>query len=372
MELTRARIATTAVFFANGLCIGGWSASIPALKRLFALTDGGLSLILLAFAVGAVVSMPIAGSVAPRLGGAGRVTGRAGLTFTLALAAPWLVSTPGGLAAAAVWLGATNGLMDVSMNAHASGVERRWGAPIMSSFHASFSVGGLAGAALGALLLARELGPQLMLACIGAVAFSVTAVSVRWLGEGERPHGAGAPLGWPERAFVALAAAAFLCFLVEGAMVDWSGVYLVSRGASVASASIGFAAFSATMVLGRLVGDYVVARIGRKITVAGGAALAALGLALAAGLASIAAIIVGFAMVGAGLANVVPALFTLSARRASNPARGVAAAATAGYSGLIAGPPFVGAIASVSDLRLGIVALALTALIAAGISAVTL
>ena len=372
MDLARARFATMAVFFANGLCIGGWSASIAPLKRLFGLSDGGLSLILLAFAAGAVVSMPLAGAVAPRLGGAGRVTGRAGLAFALSFAAPWFSSTPGALAVAAVLLGATNGLMDVSMNAHASDIERRWGAPIMSSFHAAFSVGGLGGAALGALLLRQGVGPQLMLSGVGSVALVVTALSLTNLGEGMRPKGAGPPLGWPERAFVALAAAAFLCFLVEGAMVDWSGVYLVSRGADVVAGSFGFAAFSATMVLGRLVGDLVVARLGRRMTVAGGAAAAGVGLALATVFPSFPAIVLGFALVGTGLANVVPVIFTLSARRASNPARGVAAAATAGYSGLIAGPPFVGAIASFSDLRVGIAALAVTALVAAAISAATL
>lgn len=368
---TRARLATTIVFGVNGFGIGAWSASVPALKVRFGLTDGTLSLVLLAFAAGAVVFMPLAGAVAPRWGGAGRIAARAGFAFALALVGPALASGVPGLALAAFVIGAANGVTDVSMNAHATGIERALATPIMSSFHAAFSVGGLAGAAFGALLLAMGLGAQGMLVVAGLIGVAVVLVSAPGLGEGERV-GEGAPLGWPERAFIGLAVSAFLCFLVEGAMVDWSGVYLASRGASVAAASFGFAAFSATMVLGRFVGDAAVARIGRKTAVAGGAVLAAAGLAMAAALPFWASIVVGFALVGAGLANVVPALFTLSARLASSPQRGVAAAATSGYSGLIAGPPFVGAIATATDLRVGIATLAAVALAAAAIAAASL
>lgn len=366
-----ARFATTAVFFINGIGIGAWSAAVPALKALFQLTDGGLSLILLAFAAGAVTSMPLAGALAPRWGGAGRVTAFAAYAFLISLAAPLLAPDYAALAAAAFVIGAANGVMDVSMNAHATGVEREWGSPIMSSFHAAFSVGGLAGAGLGAGLLAAGLGARGMLAATAALGVAMLLATTPRLGEGER-IGAGEPLGWPERAFVGLAAAAFLCFLVEGAMVDWSGVYLVSRGSPLATASIGFAGFAAMMVAMRLIGDAVVSRIGRKGAIAGGALVASAGLALAAAANSAPLIVAGCSLVGLGLANVVPSLFTLSSRLASSPARGVAAAATAGYSGLIAGPPFVGAIASVSDLRTGIAALALTALLAAGISAASL
>ncbi len=367
----RPRLATTLVFAVNGFGIGAWSASVPALKARYHLSDGTLSLVLLAFAAGAVISMPLAGAVAPRWGGAGRIAGRAGVAFALALALPAFAPDDVSLAGAAFVIGATNGVTDVSMNAHAANIERAHVTPIMSSFHAAFSVGGLLGAAFGALSLALGLGAQGMLGAAAIIAVAAMLVAIPRLGEGERV-GAGAPLGWPERAFVGLAVVAFLCFLIEGAMVDWSGVYLASRGASVAAASFGFAAFSAMMVLFRLVGDAAVARIGRKAAVAGGATLAAAGLALAAALPSLGSIVIGFALVGVGLANVVPALFTLSARLASSPQRGVAAAATAGYSGLIAGPPFVGAIATASDLRVGIATLAATALVAAAIAAASL
>ena len=366
--LARSRAATALVFFANGLGIGGWSSAIAPLKLAFGLTDARLSLILLAFAVGAVASMPVSGALAPRWGGGGRVTGRAGLAFALALGLPLLAGSPATLALAAVAMGASNGVMDVAMNAHASVVERLWGRPIMSSFHAAFSVGGFAGAGVGAGLLGLGFGATSLLACIGALALALVGLSLVWLGEGERASGSSAPFGWPERSFVGLAAIAFLCFLVEGAIVDWSGVYLVTEGTPLSWATTGFAAFSATMVTGRLFGDRVVARWGRLPVVAAGAGLTALGLALAVLAPVFPAIVLGCALVGAGLANVVPALFSESAALASTPQRGIAAAATAGYTGLLIGPPFVGALASLSTLRLSMAALALIALLAASLA----
>ena len=151
-------------------------------------------------------------------------------------------------------------------------------------------------------------------------------------------------------------------------MVDWSGVYLVTEGTPLSWATTGFAAFSATMVTGRLFGDRVVARWGRLPVVAAGAGLTALGLALAVLAPVFPAIVLGCALVGAGLANVVPALFSESAALASTPQRGIAAAATAGYTGLLIGPPFVGALASLSTLRLSMAALALIALLAASLA----
>jgi MFS family permease len=366
--LRRSRLATSAVFLANGFCIGGWSASVAPLKSAFSLTDGHLSLILLAFAAGAVTFMPIGGAVAPRWGASGAVTARAGLAFAASLALPLLCPNAPALAAAAFVMGAANGIMDVSMNAHASGVETRWGSPIMSSFHAAFSVGGFAGASFGAGLLALAVAPGALLASIAALAFVVVAFSAARLGEGDRPT-AGAPLGWPERAFLGLAVVAFLCFLVEGAMIDWSGVYLASRGATASAATLGVAAFSTTMVLGRLFGDRVVARLGRLAVVSLGAGLAAVGLALAVILPELPTIVAGFALVGAGLANIVPALFSQSAGRASSPARGIAAVATAGYTGFLCGPPFVGAIASLGGLREAMTAVAVAATAAALLAA---
>jgi MFS family permease len=368
-DLGRARTATLAVFFVNGLGLGAWSAAIPALKLAFGLSDGRLSLILLAFAGGAVCFMPIGGALAPRWAPTGVTTSRAAFAFTLSFLTPLLASDPLGLAAAAFSMGATNGLLDVSMNAHASVVERRWGGPIMSSFHAAFSVGGLAGAGVGAGLLYLGASAAVLLATVGALGSAAVALASRALGQGERRNSSSA-IGWPERDFLAFAIIAFLLFLTEGAVIDWSGVYLASVGASTTFASAGFAMFSIAIVTGRLLGDRVIARFGRMFVVSAGALVAAGGFALAAAAPQVWSLLLGDAMIGAGLANVVPALFSASAGFGSSPGQGIAAVATAGYAGLLMGPPIVGAIATWGNLRSGFAALAAAACGAAALSIV--
>ncbi len=365
MSLARDRVATCVVFFANGFGFGGWSAAIAPMQKALALSDGELGLLLFMLAAGAVSFMPLAGIAGARLGGTGRVATAAGLLFAGGFAMAGLAPGAWTLALAGLWLGASNGVMDVTMNAHASGVERRVAKPIMSSFHAAFSVGGLVGAGVGAAALALDLGWRGLLAVLAAMVFLMIAAAARFLSRGEEAKPAASPFGWPPRAILGLAALALLCFLVEGAMIDWDGVYLVSLGIGPAAAPLGYAAFAATMIAGRLAGDRVVTRLGRMPTVVGGLALACLGLALAALWPALAPAAVGFALVGAGLSNVVPALFSESAAHASSAARGIAAVATAGYTGLLAGPPLVGLVASVFDLRSAFAGLAVLALAAA-------
>ena len=354
------RFATTTLFLANGLCIGGWAASIPALKAQFALTDGALSLVLLAFAAGAVLSMPLAALVIPRLG-SGTTTRIVALVFAATLLLPFAAPGFTTLALAAFCAGAANGAMDVSMNAHASAVEQRLGSAIMSSFHAAYSGGGLAGAALGAGLAALGTAPPQLLHLAAAVAVVMTLAVWSRVGPGERASG-GAHFALPGGAVLPLCAAAFLCFMCEGAVGDWSAVYLqANAGASAALATSGFAAYSATMFLGRAFGDAIVRRFGGYAVVTGGGGLAALGLALAAGWPSPLPVATGFALVGVGLANIVPAVFSATGRLGSSPAAGIAMAATAGYAGLLGGPPIIGAIATLAGLRAGMVFLVLAA-----------
>jgi MFS family permease len=369
LSLKLERIAVSLIFFANGFCCGGWSAAIAPMKAGLGLSNGELGLLLFTLAAGAVAAMPAAGALAPWLGGTGKLTTRAGAAFAGCFALAALAPGAGALAAVGFAMGSSNGLMDVSMNAHASGVERRWGAPIMSSFHAAFSVGGLVGAGFGAAVLALGGGWRGLLFALGLTTLAIVAASAGSLGPGEPQKRTGSPFGLPPRALLGLAAVAFFCFLVEGAMVDWDGVYLVSLGVGPAAAPLGYAAFAATMIAGRLAGDRIVGRLGRFPVVIGGAALAAVGLALAVALPGFGPAAAGFALVGAGLSNVVPALFSESASHASSAARGIAAVATAGYSGLLVGPPLVGAIASLTGLQIAFAALAGFALGAAGLAA---
>jgi MFS family permease len=361
------RAAVVAIFFGNGVGIGAWAACIPALKAGLALSDGALGLVLFAFAVGAVLLMQLAARLTLRLGPA-KATRAAILLFGFALPLPALAPGFATLAVAAFAVGAANGLLDVTMNGYASDVERRWGGAIMSSFHAAWSAGVFAGAALGGALLV--LGVSETLGGAAALVAGFAALAWTWLQDGEAsPQRAHAHLAPPLGALLPLCLAALLCMCCEGAMGDWVGVYLMETAhTSQAMAPIGFAAFSATMVAGRLLGDNAVRAWGRARVVRWGATLAAGGLALAVIDPRLGPATLGFALVGVGLSNVVPTLFSAAAGLAPVPAAGVAMVATAGYAGLLSGPVVIGAIAQGASLRLAIAFLILS-LAAAAVAA---
>lgn len=362
---TRARWATFAMFFSNGLLFGVWAAAIAPLKLRLELSPSALSLALLGVAIGAVVMMQFAGTLVVRLGGTGRATRLASFCYVAVGALPTLAPDLWTLAACTTALGAISGWMDVSMNAHAAAVEKQWGCPIMSSFHAGFSLGGLIGNGFGALIIACGVPTPFLMLPAAAVVAAIVAWAAPNLGAGEIPvRKRGAAFQFPDRALLPLALVAVCCFLVEGAMADWSGVYLTSVGVALAAAPAGYGAFSATMVSGRFLGDFMVRTFGRPAVVRYGAGLATLGLTLAVVWPTMPVIVGGFALVGLGLANVIPSVFSTSARYGKTPAAGIAAVSTAGYGGMLAGPPIIGAVADGFSLRTGVAVMAVMAAIA--------
>lgn len=342
-EILKARIATSAVFLGNGFGIGTWASQLPRFKAKLALSDGELGLALLAFGLGAVALMPIVGWLSTRRTSR-RITITAGIAFSIALFMPGLAPSLPLLIAASLVAGACNGAMDVAMNTNATVVEKAWNAPIMSSFHAFFSLGGLAGAAISALLIGADVGIEatLLLACLGmGLLFAAMGF---WM-MAETGRGAdGHAFAWPRGAMMALAIFAMLCMVVEGAMVDWTAIYLRNvAGAELQTAVMGFAAFSLTMTICRFMGDFVVARLGRALTLQLGGGLAGLGLMLAILFPTPTAAMIGFALVGLGLSNAVPVLFSSAAEvDGVPPGVGVAMVATLGYGGLLMGPPLIG------------------------------
>lgn len=348
----RERGATLAIFLALGIWIGIWAAAVPVLKARLALGDSELSLALLAIAFGAVVSTIAAGAIVPQVG-TGRATAVAGLATMAAVTLPALAMGLSQLVTCALVLGLAIGGLDIAANGHASDVERRWGAPIMSSFHAAFSVGGLVGSAASGALAGAGLGLAGQMWVPLAVTLPLVLLAIPALGSGARnPAGGGISLALPERAAAGLCATVAFVFMVEGAMIDWSGVYLSTvAGASTAGAAAGYAAFSLTMAGGRGVGDLVVRALGPRRVVVGGGLLAAAGIALAVLVPRPGSAAVGFALVGIGAANVVPVVFSAAGRFKASPSAGVAMVATVGYVGFIGGPPLIGGAATVLGLR---------------------
>ena len=361
-----ARAAITLVFFADGLLIGSWAARIPAVQRQADLTSGELGFALFAASLGALLAMPTAGRLSERIGSR-RVTIAALLGGGVALFLTALAGGLFGLAAALFVFGAGFGAVNVAANAQGIALERLRGRSILSSFHAAFSFGGLAGAGLGALAAAGGIDPvEHFGATALAIGLAALAAGRRLLPPDADDREPTPIFVRPPRALLVLGAAAFFTLLAEGAAADWSAVYLSdSLGAGAAVAALGYTAFSLAMASSRLFGDRLNGRLGPVALARGGGLLAAsaLGLALVSG--STAAALVGFAAMGAGLGVVVPVLFRAAGSTPGvSAAAGVAAVSTIGWMGFLAGPPAIGVTADAVGLRgaLAIVVVATLAL----------
>lgn len=370
----RARVAVGCVFFLNGVGVGSWVVRIPDVQRSLGLSTGALGLALLGAAAGAVIAMPIAGRLVTRFGSR-RVAVSVALAYALTLTLPTLAGSLSLLVLALLANGAANGSLNVSLNAHASLIGRRLERPILASFHAMFSGGGLAGAASGGVIAAAGVGAPLHLAGVASTMIGVALVARRWLLPASHDHAVpeGGGRGVPHRPTARVALLGLLAFVIlfaEGSMGDWSAVYLRDVvGAGAGQAASGYAAFSVMMLLGRVVGDRMTARWGASRVVTVGGSAAALGVALAVLVPGTVSVALGFGAVGAGLATAFPSVLGAASRVDGTTAGdGIAAVATLGYFGLLAGPPVIGLLAQASSLRGGMVAVGvacvLTALLA--------
>ena len=350
---TAARLGTATIFFVNGAVFGGWVSRIPEVQRGIGAGEGVLGLALLAMAVGALTAMPLTGWTVSRYGS--RVpTSVSVLVFCLILPLLALAPSAAALALALFAFGVFNGGTDVSMNAQAAAIEARYGRPIMSSFHALFSFGGLAGAALGGLAAAAGVGVlQHFLAA--TVIFGVIAIfASRLLMPGrEDASGSGPAFARPNRALAALGVVALCALVSEGAMADWSAIYLRDAlGSGPGLAAAGFAAFSLAMAVGRLTGDRMIQLLGPVTMLRLGGGLAASGLAVALLVDQTALALVGFIGVGAGLATLFPITLSAAARAPGMaPGAGIAAMSSTGYFGFLIGPPLIGFVAELTGLR---------------------
>ncbi len=350
------------LFFVNGLVLASWVANIPYVKGRHALDEGLLGLVLLAMGVGAVVALPVGGWIVARLGS--RVASAAvAIAFGLVLPLPLWSQRLELVIVALALFGVLNGTLDIAMNTQAVEVERHVARPIMSSFHALFSFGGVAGAAVAALALGRGVEPRLHVLGVTAAAVLAVVVTARDLVPSSACRECPPSLSIrPPRALVPLGLLALLGLLAEGAVADWSAVYTrETLRASPTIAAYAFAAFSLAMAGGRLAGDVLARRLRRRVLLRASAMLAAAGLGGALVVGHPASAVVGFALVGLGIANIIPLLFSVAATQSQMPTpAALAAVAWIGYLGYLAGPPLIGVVAHVIGLAggLGIVCVA--------------
>lgn len=363
-ELRRARLAVSVVFAVCGAGFATWAARIPAAQQRLGLDAGGLAVALFGSAAGSVAALVVAASVITRFGS--RRTAVVGAVLLCAgLPAAALAPDPLAFTGGLLVLGAGNGLLDVAMNAHAARVEHAYGRPIFAGFHAWWSVGGLVGAGTGAALADVPIGVHFPLAATALLVVALGAAAA-FLG-GPDPGQGSAAFAWPARSVLPLGAIAFCAFLAEGTVNDWSAVHLAEvTGAPAAVASLGYFAFSLTMIAVRLSVDRVAARAGAAQVVRWSCGLGVIGFGLAVAAAEPVGGVLAYAVIGLGVAAVVPmAWSTAAARDPAAAGRAIAGVATCGYLGFLVGPVLVGGVADALGYRASLLIPAAALLVAA-------
>jgi len=378
-----------AVFFVNGASFANWVARVPAVKDRIDAGTGTLGVALLGIAAGSLVSMPFAGRLCERYGSSTVVVG-SGLMVAAGVSSLALAPNAAVLGGLLAVYGAAFGLLDVSMNVQAVAVVRRVGRPIMPWFHAAFSLGGLAGAVTGGLAAGFDLSIAahfaLVTLAVAAVALLVRpyllpdrvaapaaapAVASHGRRPGRRPT-RGIRLPRIPLVVVGLGGIAGCSALAEGAMADWTALFLRDvRGLAAGTAALGYAAFSITMTVGRLGGEAAIRRLGPVQVLRIGGLTAAFGVLLAVVVASPAAAFVGFGLVGVGVCCAFPLALTTAGE--SSPGSGgseIATVSVIGYLGFLIGPPVLGLLAEVVELRGALLVVAVAGLGLAALASV--
>ena len=368
--LSSPRAAVSAAFLIHATVSGTWAPRLPAIKESLGLSDGELGTALVGLAIGLVVGTRVAGAPVDRFGS--RPVMRVGFPLLAAtLVLPGLADSLVTLLLSLFVLGLASGALDVAMNAQGIEVERHLGRPILSGLHGLWSVGLGIGAGLAALAAAIGVDPLEHFAVVAAVLVAASfaflggllPAATREPGESEEQH---VPVRWT-LVLVLLGVIAFCSFVGEGAAADWSAVYMTQElGTSQALGALAFAAFAVTMATARFVVDPLRSRLGNVVLVRGGSLIAAAGLGSALLVHEPAAGIAGFALLGLGLAPVVPIAFSAAGDldpRATG--RLVGRVATTGYVGSVAGPIMIGWLAEATSLRLSLGLVVLLALVIA-------
>lgn len=357
-RLKSKRIAVSIFFFVNGFLHANLMARLPKLQAELNISNGILGTLLFSSALGALIGMPVTGALSNRLGSDNLARATA-LLFCLFL--PLITMTH------LVWLsgilfffmGASMGSMDVSMNGQAVYIERLWLKPIMSSFHAVFSIGVACGAGVGALCSSYQIafplhiGLMAILSIVLILRASSNLIHERDHSEKKDQTG----FMFPHKSIIPLGIIAFCCMTGEGSMTDWSAIFMnkvIEKGPTMGA--IAFGVFASGMTLGRIFGDYTTEKLGKRKLMIFDGILAIVGLSIALAFASVTTTLIGFFMVGLGVATIVPIVFSTAGNiKGVNPSTGIAMATSIGYTGFFIGPPVIGFLSDVYGLRLGLV-----------------
>lgn len=343
-------LATRIIFFIAGFITATWAVIVPFARGNTGVNEAQLGTLLLCLGVGALIAMPVTGWLTSRFGCRRVILVAVALVI---ISTPWLsvLSNPLLLALALLVFGVGIGVTDCAMNIQAILVEKQAEKPVMSGFHGMYSVGGIAGAGFMTLLLAMSF--SVLTGCLLAVAAVIimTLVSASGLLTYANPA-EGPVFAVPRGSVLIIGIICFAVFLTEGTVLDWSAVYLTDVRAIPASlGGLGYTCFAIAMTVARLTGDRIISSLGRLPVVLGGALIAAAGMAMVTFIASWPLALLGYTLVGAGCANIVPVMFSAAGRQTVMPqAVAVPAITTLGYLGVLSGPAVIGYVAHYTHL----------------------
>lgn len=364
MELKRKqRLALNALFFQSGLCFSTWASRIPDIKESFDLSDGALGAILLIRPVGALIGLPISGIVVDKFGSRPSATVGAVL-FSFALLALGFSPSVPFLIASLLLFGLAANLINISANAQALLVQKRYGRVIMASFHGLWSLAGFFGAGVGAIALFLQLDVVTHFLFVAGIILLILLISYPHLSTDSEGSTKKLVLKKPDRHLLQLGLIAFFGLICEGCMFDWSSVYFkevvkAEDGLIVA----GFMSFMGMMAFGRLISDSFTNRFGSKSVIQLSGILIFSGLLISVLLPNIFTAIIGFLMVGAGTSSVIPLTYNETGKNPNFPSgMALAMVSTMGYFGFLLGPPVIGFIADLLSLRVSFVLVALAGL----------
>ena len=343
-------LATRIIFFIAGFITATWAVIVPFARGNTGVNEAQLGTLLLCLGVGALIAMPVTGWLTSRFGCRRVILVAVALVI---ISTPWLsvLSDPLLLALALLVFGVGIGVTDCAMNIQAILVEKQAEKPVMSGFHGMYSVGGIAGAGFMTLLLA--MGFSVLTGCLLAVAAVIIMTLVSASGLLTYANSAEGPVfAVPRGSVLIIGIICFAVFLTEGTVLDWSAVYLTDVRAIPASlGGLGYTCFAIAMTVARLTGDRIISSLGRLPVVLGGALIAAAGMAMVTFIASWPMALLGYTLVGAGCANIVPVMFSAAGRQTVMPqAVAVPAITTLGYLGVLSGPAVIGYVAHYTHL----------------------
>lgn len=350
MLYQKATQSTRQAFFIAGFALASWAPLIPLTKQRLNLEEGRIGTVLLAFGLGSLLMMPLSGSLAARYG-ARKVFCYAFISILLTLPALTMISSFPLLMLVLFLFGAGIGAMDVVVNIHAVHVEKHLKRPIMSGMHALFSLGGLIGAGTVSLLLSLNLIPILciflVMVLLGIVMLRTQTGLLKIIEKDDAPL-----FVLPQGKVIFLGIFCCIAYLVEGSMLDWSGILLnIQYHLPLNQAGLGYTAFAITMTIGRFLGDFTIKRLGEKNVFFGSSLATLIGLILLVSSTQLWGAILAFLIIGLGISNLAPLLFTASGQQEKmSDTAAVAAVSTMGYTGILLGPALIGGLAHMSSI----------------------